>query len=153
MQEKHDEKSLIDFEKTWDHALHSDQLAAQIGLFALKMVLSVNGAALIAIMAAYPSLAKDDPALANALPEVGIFMVYGLITALLSAMCAYFYQGQVTEQRWSEHNAKHGSGGVSQSTNTWRSTIITTLNVFYIFSWIASAALFVLGCFKLVYAL
>lgn len=107
------QKNLIHYEKSWEHALHSDQLTAEIGLFALKMVLSVNGAALVAIMAAYPSLAQHNYDVADALPNVGFFMICGLISALISGMLAYFCQGQITTKRWSEHNQAHGLGGDS----------------------------------------
>ena len=117
------------------------------------MVLSVNGAALIAIMAAYPSLAKDSPTLAKILPEVGLYMVYGLVAALVSAMCAYFYQGQLTSKRWSEHNTNHGAGGDSDCTKKWRNIAIDTLNIFYVVAWFLSAILFIFGCSKLVSAL
>ncbi|WP_430473759.1 hypothetical protein ACQ0MK_17905 [Thalassospira lucentensis] len=153
MSEKHDEKVLIHYQKSWENALHSDQLTAQIGLFALKMVLSVNGAALIAIMAAYPSLAKDSPTLAKALPEVGLFMVYGLVAALFSVMSAYFYQGSLTDKRWSEHNADHGDGGDSDLIKKRRNIAIKTLNIFYVVAWFLSAILFIFGCSQLVSAL
>lgn len=153
MSDIQNEKSLIHYQKSWEHALHSDQLTAQIGLFALKMVLSVNGAALIAIMAAYPSLAKDSPILASTLPDVGFYMVCGLVAALCCGVLTYFYQGQLTYQRWSEHNANHGTGGDSKAVEKWRNRAIPILAMLYIGNWFLSAILFVIGCSKLLSSL
>ncbi|CAM3394071.1 hypothetical protein [Thalassospira profundimaris] len=149
MSDTQNEKNLIHYQKSWEHALHSDQLTAQIGLFALKMVLSVNGAALIAIMAAYPSLAKDSPILASTLPDVGFYMVCGLVAALCCGMLAYFYQGQLTDKRWSEHNANHGTGGTSEAGQRRRDRAISILEMLYIGTWFFSAIFFVIGCVQL----
>jgi len=150
---KYDDKALIHYQKSWEHALHSDRLTAEIGMFALKMAVSVNGAALVAILAAYPSLAKNDPALAEILPDVGFFMVNGLIAALVSALLAYFFQGQATAMRWSEHNESHSEGQDSLQGVKWLNWIVAILQIGFVVAWLVSAVLFIIGCFKLVSAL
>ena len=83
--------------KLYEQILHSDRATVDLGLFALKVVMTVNAGALLALVAAVEHLAGA--------PGAAQFAT-GLMTAVLAAILAYFYQGFVTANLWTQFHAE-----------------------------------------------
>ncbi|MBF0252036.1 MAG: hypothetical protein HQL35_15560 [Alphaproteobacteria bacterium] len=99
------------WEMMYQSALHSDRMAGDIGVFTLKTTIVTNGAALIAILAAYPNLHAEHANVAAVLPCAGRLFLIGLIAAMAAAAIAYFYQSAVTAGEWNKiHEAYPGDG-------------------------------------------
>ena len=97
--DNHYQGQLLRWEMMYGAALHSDRLAAEIGIFGLKALLLIHGGALVALLAAYPEL-RNEPAFANAIPCAGRWLLGGLVSAAISTIVAYFYQSFITAKDW-----------------------------------------------------
>jgi len=95
------QSTLLQWEKMYDAALHSDRLAGEIGIFVMKTMIVANAGALVSLIAAYPHLARVEE-FAVALPNAGAAFLLGLIVSMLAAAVAYFYQSFVTAKDWHE---------------------------------------------------
>lgn len=93
------------WEAMYTTALNSDFAAVQIGIFVMKALITVNGAALVAVLAAFPQL-QDVPSFKGAVVTVGLLFVGGIAAGLLGAIIAYFYQSTVTANAWHEMHVK-----------------------------------------------
>ncbi len=96
----HDSK-LRHWQSLYETALHSDRVAAEIGIFVLKVVMVINGSALIALLAAYPNFKPHQ--LPGYLSGTKFFF-WGLLIAALASGLSYFYQGFVTAMSWNNLN-------------------------------------------------
>ena len=74
---------------------HSDKLAADVGVFCLKILLTVNAGGIIALLALVANKENDTVLYAAAIIASRWFLA-GLISAMLSMGFAYFYQSFVT---------------------------------------------------------
>lgn len=81
------EMRIVRWQEHHDNILHSDRAAVDIGIFVLKVVMTINAGALIALLAAMTAL--------NGAPGAVQFFV-GLMLAVLTAFLAYIYQHLVT---------------------------------------------------------
>ncbi len=88
----------------------SDRMAVDIGLFVLRICLTVNGGGLIALIALYPSITGKNE-VENMLAWSGGWLLAGLIIAILSAASAYFYQSSVTASIWRRQYKAYPDGG------------------------------------------
>jgi len=125
----------------------TDMVAGQIGVFVLKSIITVNGAALIAVLTAYPHL-RGLAIFQKVIPIAGQNFVLGLTFGLLAAFATYFYQSCLTA---SKHNKVHEDYGDKSKPLPFPSAE-TFVSVFVgpmIISSVASFVLFVMGCWGL----
>lgn len=96
-------------EAMYKSASDSDFAAVQIGIFVMKAVISVNGAALIAVLAAFPPL-QNVASFKGAVPTIGLLYVGGIAAGLLGAIIAYSYQSVVTANEWNKIHEAYPDG-------------------------------------------
>lgn len=101
------ESRLAQWQKMQEHALHSDRLAGEIGVFVLKIILVINGGALIAVMAAYAQLGTSKE-IATGLADGGRLFLWGILVAALASAASYFYQSFVTAKLWNDMQEAFG---------------------------------------------
>lgn len=96
------EPRLVVWQKLYEQILHSDRAAVDIGMFALKVVTTINAGALIALLAAVSSL--------EGAPGAEQFFV-GLVLAVAAVILAYFYQSLVTAVHWNTFHSEFPQPG------------------------------------------
>ena len=146
---KHDGE-LLRWQKMHDTALHSDTIAAEIGVFVLKMFLVINGGALIAVMGLFQSLAASR-AIAGALTTAGEYYLIGLILTMIAAALSYFYQSFITAGDWNDFSlAFNGEPHLAWSATAARWTIAIVIALLCIsFGYFIAAGLRVLEALRL----
>ena len=92
----------------YEQILHSDRAAVDLGVFTLKVVMTINAGALIALLAAIDRL--------NGAPGACQFLL-GLMAAALAALLSYFYQSLVTEGFRIEFHADFSTPGIQPPYN------------------------------------
>ena len=80
--------------------LHSDRAAVDIGLTVLRVALLINGGAIVAILAFVGQLWGEEAQRMTGVLDASLPFVLGLMTAVLAAGVAYFYQSFVTARAW-----------------------------------------------------
>lgn len=94
---------LLQWQKVYEQALHSDRAAVDIGLFTMKVVMVINGGALVALMAFLPGLTgPGTAALRSAAVQAITLFLPGLLLAALASGIAYIYQSAVTAKTWND---------------------------------------------------
>ncbi len=93
---------ILTWHKLHDHILHNDRAAVDIGVFALKVVMTINAGALIALLAAMESL--------KGAPGASAFF-FGLMTAAGASLLSYIYQSSMTAAVWREYHIKFPEPG------------------------------------------
>lgn len=136
-----------DWETKYGFAMHSDGLAAQIDVFLLKALMSVNGAALVAVLAAYPHM-REIPSFQAAVYLIGLLYVGGLISGLFAGIFAYFYQSAITANEWTNMHKEFGDQ-TQPAPYQWAERTSTLLRILMIGFCIVSLGLFIAGCLKL----
>lgn len=101
------DSKLLQWQKLFEAALHSDRMTGDIGVFVLKIFLVINGGALIALMAAFQPLAENKEIAAD-LTSSGMQFLVGLSCAVLAAAVSYFYQTLLTLSKWDQMQAEFG---------------------------------------------
>ena len=76
---------------SFEHIRINERAVSDIGIFVLKVVMTINAGALIAIIAGKTTL--------NGLPG-GLQFFTGLLAAAAAAVFAYFWQRKITESLW-----------------------------------------------------
>lgn len=129
--EAHDSR-LLDWQKRFDYATHSDRLAAEIGIFVMKTMLLINGGGTIALIGAFAGLAKHA-AVGGEIAKGGKYFLWGLTCAVVASMFAYFYQSAITSNEWFEMR-KRFSGENSKPWASWiaRALIVTTIVLLFV---------------------
>jgi len=102
------DSNLVRWQKMYESALHSDRLAGEIGVFVLKILLAINGGALIALMGAFQRLAENKE-IAAGLTGGGRMFLWGLSAAVVAAGASYFYQSFVTVAEWGSMQREFGN--------------------------------------------
>ena len=87
------------YQSLYAGALHSDRITGDIGIFALKVVLILNGAALLGLLGAFPSFTSNTNASEQLLAAGGYYLC-GVLAAALAVGVAYLYQSFVTGNDW-----------------------------------------------------
>jgi hypothetical protein len=82
-----------------DDARHSDRAAVDIGIATLKTAVLINAGALVAILALVGQLWHDQPKLVAPVLSLSRNFGWGLISAAIGSVAAYFYQSLVTLTR------------------------------------------------------
>ena len=86
--------------------MQSGRVAADIGVFVLKTLVTINGGALIALLALYPQV--DRIARIRAvIPDASEWFVCGLVAAVISSILAYFFQFASTATAAKMENSSH----------------------------------------------
>lgn len=85
--------------KMFETALHSDRAAVDIGLFFLKVLMLTSGGALVSLIAAYPAL-RSRPEFSEVIPFSSKMLLGALVSGMLAAGVAYFYQSVSTADQW-----------------------------------------------------
>ena len=93
---------LVLWHKFYEQILHSDRATVDIGVFALKVVMTINAGALLALLAAKESL--------EGAPGAVQFFV-GLMSAALAALLSYIYQSLVTASLWNQFSVEFPDPG------------------------------------------
>ena len=132
------DRKLIEWQEKYKDYRHSDRLAGEIGIFVLKVLMAINGAALISLMAAYPNI-KGGVALA--VPLAGKWFLYGLVLSVVASFLAYIYQSVIAAADM--HDLHKVSG--QDAPFVWARTTAGVLIIFVIGIGIAAFILFVLG--------
>ena len=78
---------------TYEQIRINERAVIDIGIFVLKVVMTINAGALIAIIAGKTTL--------NGLPG-GLQFFTGLLAAAAAAVFAYFWQRKITESLWND---------------------------------------------------
>lgn len=99
------QSNLTEYQAHFNYAMHADQIAAEIGVFVLKIMLLVNAGGLITLMGVYQPLA-ETPKIAAGLTWAGKYFLWALMTAMIAAFISYFYQGLIVEGEWSKMQLK-----------------------------------------------
>ena len=140
-------------EQNWhvqfENVLHSDRVAVDIGMMALRTVILMNAGAIVAILAFVGQLwSVDSESMVKVLSGTLLF-VWGLVFAASSIAVAYFYQSFVTSlaQR-SLAEVSEGSEDLEPFVWKPRFTIIT--RVLMIFLAVLSIGSFILGIFDVI---
>ena len=90
-------------QRSFEAALHSDKMAAEIGVFCLKILMTITAGGIVALLALVANLDKDkDAAMYGAALYASAWFLAGLIFAILSSGTAFLYQSFVTLVR--RHN-------------------------------------------------
>lgn len=116
----------------------------------MKAVLTLNGGALLATLAAYPDL-RVELTFAVAISTAAKFYLWGLTAGLLTALLAYIYQSIVTANEWNQMAIRFPSEGKSPPF-PWAARSASILRWPMIGLAIASGTLFLIGCFELLVA-
>lgn len=122
------EEEMVWWNQTYLAFLQSDMIGANIALSGMKTVSMSNGGALIAILAAYPSL-KTDPAFMAVFSDASVKFLIGLSIAITAFIISYIYQGLSTKMIHIELN-----GGLSAGNKTQHSGLKKSLQAAW---WIA----------------
>ena len=93
---------LVLWQKRYEQILHSQRAAVDIGVFALKVVMTINAGALIALLTAKGVL--------EGAPGAVPFFV-GLMSAALAALLSYIYQSFVTADLLNHFSAEFPDPG------------------------------------------
>ena len=73
---------LVRWQKLYESALHSDRIAAEIGVFVLKTMLFMNGAALAGLLTALVQL-RENQKMVTAIVDSAEQFFWGLMAAAL----------------------------------------------------------------------
>ena len=98
---QYDQGTLLLWQKHYEHYLHSDRAAVDIGIFVLKVVMVVNAGALIALLATFGQF-KDVQEVAGSIAASAYPFFFGLVAAILGAMLSYIYQSLNTAKLLNE---------------------------------------------------
>lgn len=109
IQQMRHQSTLLKWQKMYETALHSDRVAADLGIFVMKILLVINGGALIAVMNAVQPLGQNKQ-IAGQMTDGGGMFLWALAAAALAAGVAYFYQGCITSLEWNKMHVEFGGG-------------------------------------------
>jgi len=132
----------------YDSALHSDRIAAEIGIFVLKIVLLMNGASLAALLTALTQL-KDRPVMVGVIAEAAKLFFWGFMAAALAAGLSYFYQSFITAKDWHEFHKAYPTPDVTPPF-AWARTSAAVLIIVIILLALCSYGIFGLGAWNLI---
>ena len=94
---------LLHWQKVYAQALHSDRAAVDIGLFTMKVVMVINGGALVALMVFLRGFTGPGTAfLRSATVQAIKLFLLGLLLAALASGIAYINQNAVTANIWND---------------------------------------------------
>jgi tellurite resistance protein TehA-like permease len=84
--------------------LEAERLRGELGVFALKVVMTVNAGALLAILAMIANMdrVRNHQPYEAALAVSGWYLA-GLVAAMLAGLLGYFYQGALAHNRRDEY--------------------------------------------------
>ena len=136
---------LVDWQKRYETVMHYDRITADLGIFVLKTTIVINGAALVALLAAYPGI-RGDEAFAAAIPAGGYWFLWGLLLAVLAAFIAYFSQGFMAAMHGYRMQKEYGN---EKPPNSWAEHVATPTVWVAILLVGASYVMFALGGHKL----
>jgi len=88
----------LNWRTRFDHMLHSDRAAVDIGIGALKTIITLNAGALVALLAFFGQIWSNNTEHKFALKVLvaGQPFIWGLIFGGTSFLVAYFYQSVIT---------------------------------------------------------
>ena len=96
--------NLASWQKRYEEILRSDRAAVDLGVFLLKVVMTINAGGLLAVLASVDHLTGAPGA-------VSFFL--GLMAAALAAFLAYFFQNFQTARLWNQFHIAFPTKGES----------------------------------------
>jgi len=136
---------LLHWQKLFDTVLHSDRISAEIGIFVLKVLMTVNGGALITLIAFVTNADSDESSgLMQAAECASKWIFWALLFAMISAAIAYFYQSLVTAKGWKELQE---ASGVEDPGYKWAPCSAKITSILMVVTALMSFASFVIGGF------
>lgn len=140
---------LLEWEKRFDYATHSDRLAGEIGIFVIKTMLLINGGGSIALIGAFAGLSRHAT-VGSELAAGGGYFLWGLTSAVVGAVVSYFYQSVNTENEWCRMRQAFGEISGRKWTERTRVVLISIAIVFLLISFglFVAGAQHVLGAFN-----
>ena len=118
----------------YEQVRSSDRATIDIGIFVLKVVMTINAVALVAIIAAKVQL--------NGIPG-GLQFFLGLLAAAAAAVFAYFWQRRITEGLWHDFRTNFPAlGEPPPFPNAWKHVTVfewlvipLVITSYVLFSW------------------